>query len=288
MTRYYPSPQYTPGDASLGNARHHIDRSSPFYPTGQPDNTTVQPTRHQPHIMHYTDDRRPSLSQLHAPTPHQPIDCTSLPSPPRSNSSYSHTGTTPQRLGHHIPLPPASQWSPPFGQSSRSASDSTTATHLHSDAGSRSPIYPLVVAPYNGSSQGLYSTPPVQPPPYLGEMSSYPPYPPSAVSGDGPRFPEPQFPPEPSPTRGERVRRVHPYRQTKKKVPRSDESPVASGSGVTTDMLPRQARGRRQRLQTTVGALIQTLLIIVDRHLKGPEEGRREEERRAGEVEVVV
>lgn len=281
MTRYYPSP-------------HHIDRSSPFFPPmGQPDNTTDQPTRHQPHAMHYTGDRRPSFSQLPAPTPHQPIDCTSLPSPPRSNSSYSHTGTTPQRLGLHIPLPVAPQWSSPFGQSSRSASGSTTATNLHSDASSRSPIYSSSVAPYNGSSQVPYPTSSAQLPSYLGETSSYSLYPPSAVPGDGPRFPEPQYHSEPAPARGERVKRSHPYaksdRQTRKKISRSDESPVASSSGVTLDMLPRRAsRGRQQKPQTTVSALTQALLVIVDRYSKGPEEGCREEERRAGEAEVLV
>lgn len=267
MTQYYPSPRYTPGDTS---ARHHIDRSSPVYPMGQQDNTTIQPTRHQPHTMNYPGNRRPSFPHLHAPTPHQPIDYTSLPSPPRSNSSYSHTGTSPQRLGHQMPLPVVSQWSPSLGQSSRNTSNSTTATHPHSDPGSGSPIYPLGVVPYDGPSQAPYLTPSTQLPSYLGETSSYPPYPPSNVPGDGPRFPEPQLHHEPVPVRGERARRSHPYpktnRQTRRKVPRSDESPVASGSSVTLDMLPRRAvRGKRQTSQTIVSALTQTLLIIVDR-----------------------
>ena len=260
---------YTPGGAPVANTRHNLDRSSPFYPMDPPNNTTVQPARHQQHVLSYSSisyprDRRPSFPQVHAPIPHQPTDYVSQPSPPRSNSSYSNTGLSPQRLGQHVPLPVVSQWPPPLGRSSRSASNST---HPHSSADSQSPVYFSEVVPSGSSSQASHFASFAQPPYYSGETSSYPPYPPN---NDGPSFPVPHPAPPPAPAKRKRVTPDQPDpqtdRRTQKKVRRSDEPPVASGSGVTLDMLrPRAARGSRDgEPQTVVSAPTHALQTTAD------------------------
>lgn len=262
---------YTSGDAPVANTRHSIDRSSPFYSMEPPNNTTVQP-RHRQRVLSYssisyTGDRRPSFPQVHAPIPHQPTDYASLSSPPRSNSSYSNTGLSPQRLGHHMPLPVVSQWPPPPGRSSRSTSN---ATHPQSSADSQSPVYfPDAIAP-GSSSQASHFASFAQPSSYSGETSSYPPYPPNNDPGDGPSFPVPQPAPPPAPVKRKRTTLDHPDpqsdRQTQKRVRRSGEQSVASGSGVTLDMLrPQAARGNREgESQTIVSAPTQVLLTTAD------------------------
>ena len=265
MTRYYHSPQYTSGDASVGNARHHS--SSPFYPIDPPNSTMVQPAGHQ-QVMQYSGDRRPSFN---ASTPYQPTDYASLPSPSRPDSSYSRTRTSPQRLEQQMPLPMIPQWPPSIGQSSRSTSDSTPVTHPHSNLDPQSPVYPSDVTLSGNSSQASHLASLAQLPSYFGETSSYPPYPPNNSPNDGPNdgpsFPVPQPAPRPAPAKGRRARRSYPYpqsdRQTRK-VSRSDE-PVASGSAITLDMVsPQAARGRRREPQTEVSALARALRIVVD------------------------
>ena len=263
---------YTSGDAPVANTRHSVDRSSPFYSMEPPNNTTVQP-RHQQRVLSYSSisypgDRRPSFPQVHAPIPHQPTDYASLPSPPRSNSSYSNTGLSPQRLGHHIPLPVVTQWPPPPGRSNRSASNST---HPHSSADSRSPVYFPDVIPPGSSSQASHFVSFAQLPSYSGETSSYPPYLPNNDPGDGPSFPVPQPAPPPAPAKRKRMALDHPNpqsdQQTQKRVRRSGEQSVASGSGVTSDMLrPRAPRGSQDgESQTIVSVPNQALLITADR-----------------------
>lgn len=262
MTQYHPPLQYTPGDAPVGNTRHHVDRSSPYYPMEPMEpqnNTTVQPPRHQQHISH-SRDRRLSLQQVHAPIPHQPADFASLSSPPRSNSSYSHTRPSPQRFGQDMPLPTVYQWPSYLGRSNRSTSNSTTGTYSYSNADSQSPAYSSDVVPSGNSSQASQFTSLAQLPSYSGETSSYPLYPPNNDPGDGPSFPVPHPAPPPAPAKGKGASRIHPYpqsdRQTRKKASRSDEPPVASGSNVTLDTPSRTARRKqRDKPQTAVSAL---------------------------------
>jgi len=241
----------------VGNMPHHVDRSSPFYPVEpmEPqDNTTVQPPRHQQHVIPHPRDRRLSFQQVHAPIPHQP-DFASLSSPPRSNSSYSHTRPSPQRLGQDMPLPTVYQWPSYPGRSSRSTSNSTTGTYSYSNAD------PQDVVPSGNSGQASQFTSMAQLPPYSGETSSYSLYPPNNDPGDGPSFPVPHPAPPPAPAKGKGTSRSHPYpqsdRQTRKKVSRSDEPPVASGSNVTLDTPspPTARRKQRDKPQTAVSAL---------------------------------
>lgn len=262
MTHYYSPPQQSPVDASVENPPH---RSSPFYviPPNDTMGTIIQPANHQQDVVQYLDSRRPSFPQLYSPIPQQPAEYPTLPSPPRSNSSYSHPETSPLRPAQHMPQPVSSLWPTSYGRSSRSTSNSTHVTHAQNDVDSHSSIYSSDVVLSGNSSQVSHPAPLAQLP-YLAEPTSYI----SQPRTDGPSFPVPQLAPSPAPTGGNRATRNYSYpqpgRQTRR-VSRSGRQSEASGSRVRLDMLPPPAARRpRNENQTKVSGFIQALWLVVD------------------------
>jgi len=262
MNRCYPSPQPTPASPSVGNVRHHTAGSSPFYAMMPQVSTLIQPASYQPRDIRYSGARRTSSPQLYSPTPQQPVGYPPLPSPPRSNSSYSHSHTSPLQPGQTRPLPVNSQWPPPYDPPNRSTSNPTPVTHPHNDANPQSPIYPPDVVSSGNSSQASNPTPFALLPPYLGEAL---PYQPTTLNppNNGPTFPVPQLPPHPAPVGGNGAIRNHHYpqsgRQTGRRVSSSDDSPMASSSRVTLDPTHPATRRRKRPTQTPVSALTKVL-----------------------------
>ncbi|KAF9647784.1 hypothetical protein BDM02DRAFT_2507478 [Thelephora ganbajun] len=239
MTQYYPSPQPTQGDASTRNGPYPTDRSSPFYPMPPQVDITSQAANHLQQGVQYSSDRRSSLQPLYSPTPRQSINFFPLPSPPRSNSSYSRSETSSVQPGQSMSRRTSFQWPVPHDQSNRSVSNPSSVTHPHNDADSQSPSYPHLVNSFGNSGQALDPTLYAWPPSYLGEVPPQHtlPYPPN----DGPPFPASQSS-QPAPAKRKRVTRSNPYprsgQQTEKQVSPPDDPPVASSSRVRLDMLP--------------------------------------------------
>ena len=256
MTGYYPPPQYTIRDASVGDGHHPLPGSSPSYVMQTPAGVTVQPASYQQYDTHYSSDRRTSFSQSHSPTPPQPMTYPPLPSPPRSESSYSYSDPSLLPPGRPASLQAVcqidGQWHLPHVPSNRSVSNPTPVTDSPPYAESQSPVHFPVPVPFGDPGQApdpLSLVPSLS----LGGASSYQPPPP----GSGPSFPEPQLPPQPTPARrngptkkkaraernvsAERAKVIRnpPYPQSgrgmgKKSFP-SDGQPVASSSRVTLD-----------------------------------------------------
>jgi len=267
MTQYYPSPQPTPTNPSVGNMRHPATRTSPSYAMIPQVSTLIQPASYQQRDIRYPGVRRTSSPQLYSPTPQQPVGYLPLPSPPRSNSSYSHPHTSPLQLGQTSSLPVSSRW-PPYDLPNCSTSNPTPVNHPHNDANSQSPIYPPDVVSSGSSSQASNPTPLAQVPSYLGGAFPYQPATPNPPN-DGPSFPVPQLPPQPAPAGGNRVKRNPHYsqsgRKTRKRVSLSDESPVASSSNVRLDPAPPPvARKGKRPAQSIVSSLAGVFQIVVD------------------------
>jgi len=269
VTGYYHTPRRTPGDASAGNVYHHATQPSPTYVLPTHANTRVQTVSYQQHDIQYSSARRASFPQLQSPTPQQPTNFPFLPTPPRTNSAYSHPGTSPSQLGQHPSLPMSSQWPPPRDRSSSGASNSTPVTYPHSYADSQSPIYPPGVVSSGNPGQAPDPASSAQLPSSLGAHPYQPVHP--YLPTNNPPFPVSQPPPSPAPAKGKGVVRNHPYpqsgRQTRRISP-SEQPPVASSSRTTLDMSPpespRASRDKKGEDRTLVSAPTRTLWITND------------------------
>ena len=217
MTQQYP--QFAQEDVSV---RLTVS-TSPFY---MPTNTQCGPTPTQPpgHYPPGAHHRRSSLRQYHSPSPGQPTSYMYLPSPARSDTSYSpsETGSVhTDQPSFHFPIP----------QPSYHISNRRFSIRPLSNDGQHHQFY----APLPSTSTQA-PDPYAQVPTHLG---SAPPEIPQYQINDFSQFLEPQFPPQPAQEERKRKHRGTPYPQTNRQkrtmALRHEEEPVASSSRVTLD-----------------------------------------------------
>jgi hypothetical protein len=230
-----PSPQPIQGDISAVDWNHSTALPSNFPQMITQVSPATQSMGYQQHDNHHTGDVRHSFLRFYSPTAQHPT-VYPLPSPPRTNSSQSHPGTSLVPPSQPSPRRASIQWPIHTGTPISSPSNAIPFTQHHNDSGSQSQHYSTPSNPSNNSSltSSLSSCVPTSYP-REAPHDQYDPY--YHLNNDRP-LPGPQFSAQPAQQKRKRATESHsppPSQQKRRRVSPTYEQPFASSSRVTLD-----------------------------------------------------